>query len=516
MSQATSRRIARNSLYLYLRMLVTLFVSLYTSRVMLQVLGVRDYGVYNVVGGMVVILSFLNGTMSGTTQRFLNFEMGRAAEGQLKRTFEAAFSIHLCVSAILFILGETVGLWFVNTQLVILPERIVAANWAYQFALLGGVCTIMQVPFTGAILAHEHMNAYAYINLAFTFLKLGVTVALLYIGAIDTLIIYAALIFAVTVLTTWLFARYCHTHFIECRMNFSWHKNEIKDMLRYSLSDLIGTTCYTVENQGVIVILNRIGGTILNAAGGLSVTVGNALFQFGTSIIMAFRPQIIQQYAAGNYTYMQTLLVNCSKFSILLMGMFAIPAFAEMDYLLNIWLTDVPPYTADFCRISLIALLSMLTLQTLNAAMHATGKIFIFSLITGLSYLLELPVMYYLMRQTGNPRWAYYVPIFQLSMCVFIVAGMFKYRLPQFKAWNFLINGYFAPWALVITLGYLITWFQKYLCGQGFGESFVQLIVIGLLSVLSVCSIAWLVLLPAEVCCQIRNTIRNRFNRHKN
>ena len=512
MSQNTSKRIARNSLYLYLRMLITLVVSLYTSRVMLQVLGVRDYGVYNVVGGMVVILSFLNGTMSGTTQRFLNYEMGCAREGRLGRTFVAAIDIHLCISAVLFILGETVGLWFVNTQLVIMPERIVAANWTYQFALLGGIATIMQVPFTGAILAHEHMNAYAYINLAFTFLKLGITVALLYIGAIDTLIIYAGLIFAVTLFTSILFARYCFKHFDECRCRLAWHWDEIKNMLRYSLSDLIGTTCYTIENQGVIVILNRIGGTVLNAAGGLSVTVSNALFQVGTSIVMAFRPQIIQQYASGNYGYMQTLMVNCSKFSILLMGLFAIPAFAEMDYLLGLWLTDVPPYTADFCRLAVISLLSMLSLQTLNAAMHATGKIFTFSLITGLTYLLELPLMYYMIRYTDNPRWAYIIPIFQIAACVVVVAVMFRYRLAEFRMTHYLLCGYLAPLALIIVVGYFISIFSTQLAVWGI-DGFLQLIVVGLVSVATVALLAWVLILTPDTRKQVRALIAKRLGR---
>lgn len=510
MSRTTSKRIARNSVYLYLRMLITLFVSLYTSRVMLQVLGVRDYGVYNVVGGMVVILSFLNGTMSGTTQRFLNYEMGRADEGRLPRTFEAAFVIHLCISGVLLLLGETIGLWYVNNRLVIEPERMIAANWTYQFTLIGGVCTIMQVPFSGAILAHEHMNAYAYINLIFTFLKLGVTVALLYIGEIDNLIIYAALIFAVTLFTTILFAWYCIRRFSECRLSIRWNKAEISDMTKYSLSDLFGTTCYTIENQGVIVILNKIGGTILNAAGGLSVTVGNSLFQFGTSIITAFRPQIIQQYACRNYEYMQTLLINCSRFSILLMGMFAIPAFAQMDYLLNLWLTVVPPYTIDFCRISLVALLSMLSLQTLNAAMHATGKILTFSIVTGISYLLELPIIYYLIRYSDNPRWAYYVPFFQLAICVFIVAGMFKYRLPEFRAWQYLLKGYLLPWALIISLGALIFLLQPQLSAWGLHTGFLKLIVVGLLSVILVCAFSWLLVLPQEARNEVRAFISRK------
>ena len=515
MSNTTSKRIAKNSLYLYLRMLVTLIVSLYTSRVMLEVLGVRDYGIYNVVGGMVVILSFLNGTMSGTTQRFLNFEMGRAAEGRLPQTFQSALSIHLAVGAVLILLGETVGLWFVNTQLVILPERMIAANWTYQFALLGGVATILQVPFSGAILAHERMNAYAYINLAFTFLKLGVTVALLYVGAIDTLIIYAGLIFTITLFTTCLFTFYCIRHFDECRLTPAWHWADIKSMLRYSLSDLIGTTCYTIENQGVIVILNKIGGTILNAAGGLSVTVGSALFQVGTSIVMAFRPQIIQQYASANYTYMQFLMVNCSKFSILLMGMFAIPTFAEMNYLLNLWLTDVPPYTADFCRLTLIGLLSMLSLQTINAAMHATGKIFAFSLITGITYLLELPVMYWMIRYTDNPRWAYIIPIFQLALCVFIVSSMFKRRLPAFHMSRYIFSGYLIPWALIIAIGAAVVWFTNFLDLHHFTDGFPRLVIITLISIVTVILSAWLLILDSSTRVRLRTQITTRLTRNK-
>lgn len=508
MSRENDRRIARNTVFLYIRMLLTMGVSLYTSRVVLDVLGIADYGVYNVVGGLVVILSFLNGTMSGATQRFLNFEMGRGEAGKLRETFASAWVIHLTIAAVLLVVGETAGLWFVNNVLVIDETRIHAANWTYQFSLWGALFAVLLVPFNGAIFAHERMNVYAYITLLFTILKLGVALLLLYVASADTLVTYAVLIFAVNVVNFLCYFFYCLRNFDECRLSLSAPIRQVKAMLAYSGSDLIGTACYTIENQGVLVILNRIGGTVLNAAGGLCVTVCSTVSQFGSSIIMAFRPQIIKQYAAKDYAYMQTLMVNCSKYSILLLAIFAIPVFVEMEYLLGIWLKEVPDYTALFCRLALLMAVSQMTVFTLNAGIHATGKIFRFSAFTGLSYIIELPVMYALMRWTGNPAWAYIVPVFQMMFNVFLISVMLRNRMPEFRIRHFLSKGYLSPVAVVLAVGGAV-----YYAAPLMPDSFLRLVVVGLVSTALLFAISWTALLTPAMRREVTDAIKRKLNR---
>lgn len=508
MSRENDRRIARNTVFLYIRMLLTMGVSLYTSRVVLDVLGIADYGVYNVVGGLVVILSFLNGTMSGATQRFLNFEMGRGEAGKLRETFASAWVIHLSIAAVLLVVGETAGLWFVNNVLVIDETRIHAANWTYQYSLFGSIFAVLLVPFNGAIFAHERMNIYAYFTLLFTFLKLGVALLLLYVASADTLVTYAALIFAVNVVNFFCYFIYCLKNFKECRISLKAPLLQIKAMLLYSGSDLIGTACYTIENQGVLVILNRIGGTTLNAAGGLCMTVCSAVSQFGSSIVMAFRPQIIKLYAAGDYSYMQTLMVNCSKYAILLLAVFAIPVYVEMDYLLGLWLKEVPDHTSLFCRLALFMAVSQMTVYTLNAGIHATGKIFRFSTFTGLSYIIELPIMYVLMRWTANPAWAYIVPIFQMMFCVGLVSVMLYNRMRQFDIRRFIVDGYIMPVIVVLTVGIIVN-----LAAMLLDDSFLRLMFTGFVSTALLFTISWAILLTPAMRTELQDIVRKKLLR---
>lgn len=506
-TNANEKRIARNTIFLYFRIFISICLSLYTSRVMLEVLGVRDYGVYNVVGGLVIILSFLNGTMSGATQRFLNFEMGRGMSGKLSETFAAAWVIHLVIAGIVFLLGESVGLWFVNNFLVIAPDRMIAANWVYQFSLIGGILTVLMVPFTGAVFAHEKMNVYAYISLGFSVMKLVVILLLLFVSAVDNLIIYAGLMMLVSAIHFLCFFIYGLKKFPECRLRLNAPKDTIKTMLRYSGSDLVGTSCYTIENQGVLVILNRVGGTALNAVGGLTATVTLTIAQFGSSLIMAFRPQIIKQYAARQYSVMQRLLVNCSRYAILLLALIAIPAFVEMDFILGVWLKEVPPFTAEFCRITLLASMSQMAVTTLACGIHATGKILSYSVITGLTYIVMLPIMYCLIIITGYPAWVYILPIIQLTINVVVIAVMLHNRVPEFRIWDFLSRGFLAPTVLTVictTIAFLPT--------LNMHEGWCRFICVGLISTALLFASSWFLLFDNDVRQEIIEKIREKLH----
>lgn len=504
----SDKRIAKNTIFLYIRILISICLSLYTSRVVLEMLGIRDYGVYNIVGGLILVLSFLNLSMSGATQRFLNFEMGRGEEGRLAETFSASWVIHVSISLIVLILGETVGLWFVNNCLVIAPERMNAANWTYQFSLISGIFTILMVPFSGAVIAHEKMNIYALFSLLFSFLKLLVVLLLLYVPATDNLIVYAGLILGVTILNFLCYLFYGIVKFSECSLSFKADMPAIKSILKFSGSDIIGTSCFAFESQGVLFILNRVGGTVLNAAGGLANTVGLNINQFGTSLIMAFRPQIIQQYAAKNYANMQRLMINCSKYAIILLAIFAIPVFVEINFVLGIWLKEVPEHTALFCRLILLSAMSQMAVVTLNCGIHATGKMFSFSAITGFTYIIELPIMYWLIQITDNPNWVYIIPVFQLTFLVWLVARMLFNRMSEFKMYRYILKGFISPTVIILFIGTIVLFVSLNL-----QSGWLRFVISGCLSTGLIGIAAWYVLFDSEMRKEVVVYIKTKLHR---
>lgn len=494
MIDRNEKRIFRNSVFLYIRILISIILSLYTSRVILEVLGVRDYGIYNVVGGLIVLLSFLNETMSATTQRFLNYEMGLGKEGRLADTFSAAWAVHLGVAALVAVLGETAGLWAVNRYLVISPERMTAANWTYQFSLLGGIFTILSFPYIGAVYAHEKMNVYAVITLGFSALKLGVVLLLLYAADFDSLIIYSGLMAAVSLVFFLSFRIYCRKNFAECtNLNFR-HKKIITRIVKFSGSDLAGTSGYTIQTQGILVILNRLGGTVLNAAGGLASTVTLTVNQLGSSIILAFKPQIIKHYASGDFISMQKLMVNCSKFSIILLAVFAVPCLIETEFILGVWLTEIPAHTAEFIRIALLASLSQMTFQTLTCGIHATGRIFSFSITTGIIYILMLPAMYWSAYLADNPAWIYILPVFQTVFYVVFSAIMLRKRMCGFRISGFLWHGYIFP-SIIVAMCCTIVFYLTLIINTGWLRFITTVSVSTALIGLS----AWIFLLNKEL-----------------
>ncbi|MDE6287888.1 MAG: lipopolysaccharide biosynthesis protein [Muribaculaceae bacterium] len=450
MSQAHNRRIARNSAFLYGRMLITMGISLYTSRVVLEMLGVDNYGVYNVVGSLVTIFAFLNGTMSGATQRFLNFEMGRGNSDRLRHTFRSSLLIHIGIAIIVLIAGETAGLWYVNNKLVIDPVRLSAANWTFQLSLAACVCTILQVPYMASVIAHERMDVLAVVSLVNALLKLGVALALALFGNYDTLVVYAWLMLGVSAITLLSYAIYARISFPECKGGGKVPGRVIKDLLGFSLGDTFGNLCYTLRFQSVAIILNRFGGEVLNAAAGLNLTVSGAINQFGTTILSAFRPQIIQQYAAGDLTYMQKLMANCSRYSLLMVSLVAVPAIIGMDFLLRLWLPEVPPFTAAFCRLTLIAGAAELVVYTLNCGVHATGNIKLMSITTGLIYLLEIPLMWFLLKITGIAWIVYAIHIVVIGIIIGVLGLIVKRLIPEFHLARFIGKGVLYPLAIIL------------------------------------------------------------------
>lgn len=453
-----NKRIAKNTLLLYFRMLISVIVGLYTSRVVLNTLGVEDYGIYNVVGGIVAMFSFLNTSMSGATSRFLTYEMGKSISNQLNATFNSAMIIHIGIAIIILIIAETIGLWFLQNKLVIPEERMFAAHIVYQFSILSMTINVTQVPYNASIIAHEKMGVYAYVELLNVSLKLGIVFILL-IGSFDKLILYAILIFIVTTIIAITYRIYCKKHFKECHINWKLHSNIIKPMISFSCWDLYGNMTVSIRQQGLTMLLNMFYGPILNAANGIAMNVHGIILGFANNVITAFRPQIIKQYAENNIQNMSTLVVNATKFTLCLYLLIAIPLFIEIDYVLKLWLKTVPEHTTFFLRIILICSFFKLGSNIINIPIHATGKIKKLSFISGSFFLLSIPILYILMKLDMGSDLSYcaLIPIDLLIALVSTIIA--KSLIKNLKIKEIFQHGYLLNIGLIIcagTGGYLI------------------------------------------------------------
>ena len=397
MSLDKTHRIAQNTIMLYIRMLLIIVVTLYTSRIILNTLGVEDYGIYNVVSGVIVMLSFLNSSLGGAGARFIAFTLGKGKQDELKRIFSTVLCVHFILAGGIFIMGETVGLWFVLHKLVIPVERLTAALWVYHCSILTTVVAIISVPYNSLIIAHERMGAFAYISIIEVILKLFVVGLLVYIPY-DKLIVYAILYLVVQVIIRLIYNYYCFTHFPESKTPLKWYPHLLKKIAVYAGWTINGNLAVIGYTQGINILLNLFFGPVVNAARGIAVQVQAAVMTFVQNFQMAIRPQIIKSYAISDLEYMQTLVIASSKYGLFLMLILAFPIFLCIKSVLNIWLGIVPEYTVSFvCIMLLIGLLAPLREALINA-IHATGDIKKFQIYEGTSLLMIVPSAYILLK----------------------------------------------------------------------------------------------------------------------
>ena len=437
MTSENNKRIARNTLFLYLRMLISMLISLYTSRVVLRTLGVEDFGIYGVVGGVVSMFSFLNSSMAGATSRFLTFELGKGDHARLKDTFSTALLEHVGISLLIVLIAETAGLWFLREKLVIPEDRYLAAQIVYQFSILSMVISVIQVPFNASVIAHERMDVYAYIEILHALLKLLV-VYLLVLSDIDKLISYSVLLFGSSVLVLLVYMYYCIRHFTECRLRLTWRPEILRPMLGFSGWDIYGNMSVMARSQGVNMLLNIFFGPVLNAASSIASQVQGAVMAFATSVITAFRPPIVKSYATEAYDEMVSLIGQASRMSFMLLSIFTIPLIVKMDVVLSIWLGEVPPHAVSFCSFTLLFTLFSGVSTLLVSGIHATGKIKRPSLINGSLYLSVVPVSYWA-YSIGMPAWTSYLfNVFAVITGMLSNAYTLQLYVPSFSAWGFI------------------------------------------------------------------------------
>lgn len=402
-------RIAKNTVLLYLRSLISLFISLYTSRLVLKGLGVDDFGIYGVVGGFVSMFSIVTGSLSGAISRFLNFAMGKGDKKELSDTFALSLNIMLILSLIVILLTETFGLWFLHNRMNITPGRESAAFWCFQFSVLSSVSGFLVVPFTGSIIAHEKMGVFAYIDIGEVVLKFLIALLLtLSLGRTDKLVLYAALLLAVTLTKQTISRIYAMRHFEECRIRWFWDRKKFIEMFTYAGWSFLGKTSGTFAGQGVNMVVNVVFGPAVNAARALSGTVNHSVGIFVNNFTTAINPQITQSYASGDHDYLKLLLFRGTKFSFFIMWIVVLPLVLEAPFVVKLWLGTYPEYTIVFIRLALIANTVSVLQVILAMGIRATGKIMWYQLTFSALEFLHFGLAYVLLHKGFSPEWCYY------------------------------------------------------------------------------------------------------------
>ena len=491
MSAKTStdnKRIAKNAVMLYVRMFFTMLVGLYTSRVVLAVLGVEDYGTYGVVGGIVATIGFVNSSMSGATSRFLTFELGKGDEKRLADTFSSALMIHVGIAVLVLILAETVGLWFLNHKLVIPAGRMPAAQWVYQLSIASAMLWITQAPYNATIIAHERMDVYASVEILNAVLKLLI-VYLLSIGNFDKLILYAVLVFLVSALVRMIYRIYCVRHFQESHVHWVWDKSILKPMLVYSGWNLYGALCLTTRQQGTNFLINIFFGVVFNAASSVATTIQGVVKGFTYSSTMAFRPQIVKHYAQKNFAEMLRLMKSAMSLCIFLSLLVSIPLFVEIHYVMDLWLVNPPVMAVEFVRLLIVSAFFALITLIFTIGIEATGYNRQMNIYTGSVFLLTIPVMYVCFKLGCGVLYSYYC-ILGANILIFLSNMIICKRLvPELRLMEYVWMLFKT--AIVVAVSLLPVLYVNHVLEESFLRLVINVTV--LLVVLSVLSY-WLIL----------------------
>ena len=456
---ANNKRIAKNTLLLYLRMFFTMSIGLFTSRIVLNTLGVSDYGIYNVVAGIITMLSFLNAGMVASSQRFISYTLGNGNSNRLKNVFCTSINIHIVIALIAFIVGETIGLWFINTQLNIETERMIAANWVYQCSLLTFIISVISVPYNSCVVAHEKMSAFAYISILEVILKLAVAYILL-ITPFDKLITYSILVLSISVLIRSCYTLYCKLNFEECNYRFYFDKSLFKEMFSFAGWSVLGNMGFSFKDQVSNIILNIFYGTTLNAARSIGIQVSTLVNTFSTNLTMALNPQITKQYAAGNVDESRNLVYTGSRYTFYLLTLISIPIIINVDYLLRLWLGIVPEYTSKFLVLSLITSLLYAVSGCVTIALQATGNIKTFQIGISVLMLSELPIAYILLENECPPYSVMYPTIISYTIAIFFRFFLINKYLQEYKMKDY-FNIVLIPCLIIYVLSYCISRFVR-------------------------------------------------------
>lgn len=415
---SNNKRIAKNTVMLYFRMVLLMAVNLYTSRVVLNALGAEDFGLFSVVGSVVVFLGFLNSSMAGASQRFLSFAKGKGNREEENIVFNSLCITHLIIALVIFIVAETLGIFYIDTYLNVQATRVTAAHIIFQFSLGCLLCKTITVPYNAAIISNEKMDAFALISILEGVLQLTVAF-LLPIYFRDKLVAYGGLMFAVVFMTQLCYRCYSHHNFSECRLRKNWKRRKIREIFVYSGWNLFGTLSSVAISQGLNMVLNFYFGVIINAARGIATQVNGALASFTNNFQQSLNPQIVKTYAAEDYKQMHEYIVKGSRLSFLLLFVLAVPFMFNIEEVLRIWLVNVPDFTAWLCRLELAYALICTLSSTLLIGVMATNNIKKYQIVVATTNMMTLPLAIIALQVYKNPY------IASVIMCIVAVLAFY-------------------------------------------------------------------------------------------
>ena len=462
-----NKRLAKNTLVLYLRMLVMMLISFYTTRITLHALGFVDYGLYNVIGGLVSMFTILSASLSGSVSRFISFNLGINDIDKLKRVFVISIDIHIMLAFIIVILIETFGVWFLNNKMLIPTDRLYASNWVLQCSVFSFGLGLLSIPYNAAIIAHERMSAFAYMTIFDALSRLAIVFAI-YMYPEDKLILLAILNLLPVLVTQFIYWLYCKKNFEECVYSLTWDKQIFREMFSFAGWNFIGCTAGLMKDHGVNVVVNLFAGPVVNAARGIAMQVNGVVSRFIYNFTTAMNPQIIKEYSVGNLDRVHTLIFLGTRFSYFIFMLLSIPLLFEIEDVLILWLGKIPEHTVLFTRLVLILTLSDIISETLIKAQLATGKIKTYQIVVGGILLLNLPLSYVCLYFGLFPEITVIIAICISQICLF-ARFYFLRKMIQLSISKFLRKVYLNV-ILVTILSSIAPFFCYLYLPDGFGR----------------------------------------------
>lgn len=423
-----NKRIAKNTLLLYVRMLFLMLISLYTSRVILNALGVEDYGIYNVVGGVVAMFSMISASLNSAISRFITYELGTGDLNRLKTVFSSSVTIQIGLVIFFLLIAEIVGVWFVNYKMVIPAERIVAANWCLQLSAITFSINLVSVPYNAAVIAHEKMSAFAYISFIEALGKLLIAWFIL-LSPIDRLVFYAIMLAVMAIIVRYIYIYYCKRHFVECSYSFIYDHCLLKRIFGFAGWNMIGTSSAILRNQGIDILINLFFGPAVNGAKAIANQVNAAIDGFVQNFMIAMNPQITKSYANGNHQYMLDLVMKGARFSFFILLFLGLPIILNTGFILQLWLNMVPAHTILFVQLIIVLSMCDSLSHTLVAAILAEGEIKNYMAVVGGVQMLNVPIAYIALWLGCIPEVTVVVAIAISHVCLFTRILFLKHKV---------------------------------------------------------------------------------------
>ena len=485
-------------------------IGLFTSRVVLQTLGIEDYGIYNVVGGFVAMFAVISSSLVNASQRFISYEMGKE-QPQMNRVFCGTVSVHILISLISLFFFESIGMWFLNTQLNITSERLFAANWVFQCSALAFCINLISIPYNACIIAHEKMSIFAYISIYEAFAKLGI-VYILWLTRSDRLILYAILMLVVSLSLRFIYGIYCARRFEECKFHLLIDKQLFKEMLSFTGWNFIGSAAGILSNQGINILVNIFFGVTLNAARGIAEQANHAISVFVTNFMTALNPQITKSHASGDFKYMNTLMYRGSKYAALLYWCIGSVLFIESDYILSVWLVEVPDYAVLFLKLTIVYSMFLALSNTLYIGMLATGKIKNYQIVMGCLLLFGVACCYMAFFWGLGPEWSYISMIVVAVVSLYVRLILLERMIMGFNA-TIYIKEVLYKVLIVIIVSMII---QFVITRYHFSSEGLKFLIVLLTNIVIIPTFSYLLALDNEERSFIRNKLKFYFFQKKN